>query len=171
MVLPSMISPCATMSIARSKGSSTTSISSPSLGSPPPSPARWSRQYLATIESISHIPADGYFMDVTGIHAERELSTGDFEECHVKRAWMNAAAETIVLASQEKLNTASPYGIAAMTEIDGMVVPAGVPDETLAPFRVFTASEPEGVGCRYTSTPCWFRLRRVREPVRLGPFF
>jgi DeoR/GlpR family transcriptional regulator of sugar metabolism len=91
----------------------------------------------AAIESIAHMHADIYFMGVTGIHAERGLSTGDFEECYVKRALMNAAAETIVLASPEKLNTASPYVIAGMTEIDGMVVPAGVPDEMLAPYREF----------------------------------
>jgi DeoR/GlpR family transcriptional regulator of sugar metabolism len=89
----------------------------------------------AAIESISHIRADVYFMGVTGIHAERGLSTGDFEECHVKRALMNAAAETIVLASPEKLNTASPYVIAGVKEIDGMVVSASVPDEMLAPYR------------------------------------
>jgi hypothetical protein len=35
------------------------------------------------------------------------------------------------------LNTASPYVIAGMTDIDGMVVPAGVPDEMLAPYREF----------------------------------
>jgi DeoR/GlpR family transcriptional regulator of sugar metabolism len=89
----------------------------------------------AAIESIGRIRADIYFMGVTGIHAKRGLSTGDFEECHVKRAWMNAAAETIVLASPEKLNTASPHIIAGMTDIDGMIVPGEVSDETLAPYR------------------------------------
>jgi DeoR/GlpR family transcriptional regulator of sugar metabolism len=89
----------------------------------------------AAIESISRIRADIYFMGVTGVHAEVGLSTGDFEECHIKRALMSAAAETIVLASPEKLNTGSPYIIAGIKEIDGMVVPAGVPDETLAPYR------------------------------------
>jgi DeoR/GlpR family transcriptional regulator of sugar metabolism len=89
----------------------------------------------AAIESIGRIRADIYFMGVTGIHAELGLSTGDFEECHIKRALMSAAAETIVLASPEKLNTASPYIIAGMKEIDGMVVPAGVAKETLAPYE------------------------------------
>lgn len=89
----------------------------------------------AAIESIGRIRADTYFMGVTGIHAELGLSTGDFEECHVKRAWMSAAAETLVLASPEKLNAASPYIIAGMKDIDGMIVPAGVSDETLLSYR------------------------------------
>jgi DeoR/GlpR family transcriptional regulator of sugar metabolism len=89
----------------------------------------------AAIESIGRIRADIYFMGVTGIHAEVGLSTGDFEESHIKRALMNAAAETIVLASPEKLNAASPYVIASLQEVDGMVVPAEVPEEALVSYR------------------------------------
>jgi hypothetical protein len=44
---------------------------------------------------------------------------------------MNAAAETIVLASPEKLNAASPYVIASLEEIDGMEVP----EEALVGYR------------------------------------
>lgn len=88
----------------------------------------------AALENIRRVRADIYFMGVTGIHAEAGLSTGDFEEAQIKRACMSAAAETIVLASPEKLNAASPYVIASLDEIDGMVVPADVPDETLSAF-------------------------------------
>ena len=60
------------------------------------------------IENIRRIHADTYFMGVTGIHPEVGLTTGDFEEAHVKRALSASAAETIVLASSEKLNAVSP---------------------------------------------------------------
>jgi DeoR/GlpR family transcriptional regulator of sugar metabolism len=89
----------------------------------------------AAIEAIARIRADTYFMGVTGIHAEMGLSTGDFEESHVKRALIGAAAETIVLASREKLNAASRYVIAGIKEIAGMVVSAETPDEALAPYK------------------------------------
>jgi DeoR/GlpR family transcriptional regulator of sugar metabolism len=46
-------------------------------------------------------------MGVTGIHPEVGLSTGDLEEAHIKRRAVRCAAETIVLASAEKLNAAS----------------------------------------------------------------
>lgn len=62
----------------------------------------------ATIAAIGQIRADLYFMGVTGIHPEVGLSTGDFEEAQVKRALCRSAAETIVLASKEKLGAASP---------------------------------------------------------------
>ena len=48
----------------------------------------------------------------------RILSTGDLEESHIKRALSNSAAETYVLISAEKLNAASPYVIAALSEVD-----------------------------------------------------
>src|SRR5205814_1642227 len=60
----------------------------------------------ATIEAIGQIRADLYFMGVCSLHPDVGLSTGDFEEACVKRALSRAAAETIVLASSEKLATA-----------------------------------------------------------------
>lgn len=86
------------------------------------------------IENIRRIHADAYFMGVTGIHPKVGLTTGDFEEAHVKRALSESAAETIVLASPEKLNAVSPYLIAPVSEIAGMIVAAGTKQKVLAPF-------------------------------------
>ncbi|WP_437889558.1 DeoR/GlpR family DNA-binding transcription regulator [Phytobacter sp. V91] len=76
----------------------------------------------ATIEAISTIQADLFFMGVTGIHPQAGLTTGDYEEACVKRAFSRRAAETIVLASAEKINTASPYMIAALSQAYTLVV-------------------------------------------------
>ena len=89
----------------------------------------------ATIEAISRIRADVYFMGVTGIHPVVGLSTGDLEEAHVKRALSASAAETIVLASAEKLNAASPFVIAPVTEASEIVVVRRVPEEATAEFE------------------------------------
>ncbi len=89
----------------------------------------------AAVEAISRVRADIYFMGVTGIHAEAGLSTGDLEECHIKRALMAAAAETHVLVTAEKVNAASPYVIAALGEIDGVVAELAVPQSVLATYR------------------------------------
>jgi DeoR/GlpR family transcriptional regulator of sugar metabolism len=86
------------------------------------------------IEDIGRIRADTYFMGVTGIHPEVGLTTGDFEEAHVKKALSASAAETIVLASPEKLNAVSPYVIAPVSEIAGMIVAANAKQKILAPF-------------------------------------
>ena len=86
------------------------------------------------IEGIGRIRADTYFMGVTGVHPEFGLTTGDFEEAHVKRALCASAAETIVLASPEKLNAVSPYVIAPLGEVTGMIVAATTKQKTLAPY-------------------------------------
>ncbi|MDZ4717488.1 MAG: DeoR/GlpR family DNA-binding transcription regulator [Roseiflexaceae bacterium] len=87
------------------------------------------------LEAIGHIRADIYFMGVTGIHPDEGLSTGDLEEAYVKQAFCKRAAETYVLASQEKLGTASPYMVVALTEVSGLIVDDSVAEEILLPYR------------------------------------
>lgn len=94
----------------------------------------------AAIESISHIRADMYFMGVTGIHPEVGLSTGDLEEAYMKLALSKQAAETIVLASHEKLGAASPYVVTSLNDISGLIVEQSVSEEILFPFRQFELS-------------------------------
>ena len=89
----------------------------------------------ATVEAIRQVRADLYFMGVCSVHPEAGLSTGDFEEAGVKRALSAAAAETIVLASPEKLATASPYQVIPLDELSGLVTMGSVPEAVLAPYR------------------------------------
>ena len=79
----------------------------------------------AAIEGIGNIHADLFFMGVTGIHPEAGLTTGDFEEACIKRAFSGRAAETIVLASPEKINTASSFAIGHVSLANTMVVEEG----------------------------------------------
>ncbi|WP_266156272.1 DeoR/GlpR family DNA-binding transcription regulator [Dyella silvatica] len=88
----------------------------------------------AAIEAISHIRADMYFMGVTGVHPTAGLSTGDLEEAYVKRALAAQAAETVVLASSEKLHTASAYVVAAATAASSIVVEKATPVALTDPF-------------------------------------
>jgi DeoR/GlpR family transcriptional regulator of sugar metabolism len=76
----------------------------------------------AAIEGIGNIHADLFFMGVTGIHPEAGLTTGDYEEACIKRAFSGRAAETIVLASPEKINTASSFVIGDLSLINTVVV-------------------------------------------------
>jgi DeoR/GlpR family transcriptional regulator of sugar metabolism len=89
----------------------------------------------AAVEAVARIRADLYFMGVTGIHPQAGLSTGDLEESHMKRALLASAAETHVLASAEKIGTASPYVICPLADIDGMVAGADISKKTLAEYR------------------------------------
>jgi DeoR/GlpR family transcriptional regulator of sugar metabolism len=89
----------------------------------------------AAIEAIAHIHADMYFMGVTGIHPKTGLTTGDFEEAAVKRALSHAAAETIVLASSEKLNAASPYAVVSLDEISGIITERAADPALTQPYE------------------------------------
>jgi DeoR/GlpR family transcriptional regulator of sugar metabolism len=89
----------------------------------------------ATVEAIGRLRADLYFMGVCSVHPEAGLSTGDFEEACIKRALCHAAAETIVLASSEKLATAASFKVVGLGEVDGIVAPAGVDAALLQPYR------------------------------------
>lgn len=89
----------------------------------------------AAAEAIGRIRADIYFMGVTGVHAEAGLSTGDGEEAAIKRALVAHAAETVVLASSEKLGVASAYQVVPLNEVGTLVVAHEVPARGLAPFK------------------------------------
>lgn len=80
----------------------------------------------ATIEGFGKIQADIFFMGVTGVHTEAGLTTGDYEEACIKRAFSGRAAETVVLVSPEKINAASPFVIGDLGLIDTIVVDSAV---------------------------------------------
>src|SRR3954451_7738704 len=63
----------------------------------------------AAAEAARQVSADAFFMGVTGVHPDAGLTTGDADEAAMKRALAGRAAETYVLASAEKIGTASPY--------------------------------------------------------------
>jgi DeoR/GlpR family transcriptional regulator of sugar metabolism len=89
----------------------------------------------AAIEALSHIRADLYFMGVTGVHPEAGLSTGDLEEAYIKRALAARAAETVVLASAEKLNAASAFMIAEASAAHAIVVEKETAEALTAPLE------------------------------------
>ncbi len=87
------------------------------------------------VEAIAKLHADTYFMGVTGIHPKTGLTTGDFEEAAVKRALSQAAADTFVLASSEKLNAASPYSIVPLDAISGIITERSASSQSLRAFE------------------------------------
>ena len=98
----------------------------------------------AVIDAASRLRADLFFLGVTGIHPDAGLSTGDAEEAAVKRVLHERAAETVVLASPEKLMAASPFVVAPLAEASLLVVARGTP------ARVTRALRAGGVAVRST---------------------
>jgi len=89
----------------------------------------------SVIDAASRLRADLFFLGVTGAHPDAGLSTGDAEEAAVKRALHERAAETVVLASPEKLMAASPFVVAALAEVSLLVVARGTPARVTRALR------------------------------------
>lgn len=88
----------------------------------------------SALEAIAQIRTDIYFMGVCSLHPQSGISTGDFDEAGIKRAISNMAQRTVVLASPEKLDTASPYQIAPLSQISAIIVNRDVPETLVAPY-------------------------------------
>jgi DeoR/GlpR family transcriptional regulator of sugar metabolism len=80
-------------------------------------------------EAISRIRTDAYFMGETG------ATTGDGEEAAIKRQIARQSADTIILATREKLGVASPYHVIPLAEITTLVTEPNLPQEMLRPFK------------------------------------
>jgi DeoR/GlpR family transcriptional regulator of sugar metabolism len=83
----------------------------------------------AVLEGIARISADLFFMGVTGVHKTAGLTTGNYEEAGVKRALSARAAETVVMVSNEKLNSASAFAIGELSLASTLIVDAQPDDE------------------------------------------
>jgi DeoR/GlpR family transcriptional regulator of sugar metabolism len=90
----------------------------------------------ATLAAIGQVRADTYFMGVTSVHPEAGLGTGDFEEACIKRALAQAAGETVVLASPEKLGTAAPYQVLPLNAAGTMIVSKETEGAMLDAYRI-----------------------------------
>jgi len=89
----------------------------------------------SVMAAASGIRADLFFLGVTGVHPDAGLSTGDAEEAAVKRALHERAAETVVLASPEKLMAASPFVVLPLAQASLLVVARGTPERVVRALR------------------------------------
>lgn len=85
----------------------------------------------AAVESAQHVSADLCLLGVTGVHPEAGLTTGDVEEAAMKRALAARAAETYILASSEKIGTASRYRVLSWEQVNGLITDADPRDAVI----------------------------------------
>ncbi len=85
----------------------------------------------AAVEAAQNVSADLCFLGVTGVHPEAGLTTGDAEDAAMKRALAARAAETYILASSEKIGTASPYRVLPWDQISGVITDAAPSGEVI----------------------------------------
>ncbi|MEU1434466.1 DeoR/GlpR family DNA-binding transcription regulator [Streptomyces sp. NPDC005786] len=78
----------------------------------------------AAVEATLNISAELCLLGVTGVHPEAGLTTGDVEEAAMKRALAARASDTYILASAEKIGTASRFRVLPWGDISGLITDA-----------------------------------------------
>ncbi|WP_042395239.1 DeoR/GlpR family DNA-binding transcription regulator [Streptacidiphilus carbonis] len=89
----------------------------------------------AAVEAAQQVSADLFLLGVTGVHPEAGLTTGDAEEAAMKRALAARAADTYVLASSEKIGTASRFTVLPWEGISGLITDAAPHDPVVEQLR------------------------------------
>nr|WP_281177968.1 DeoR/GlpR family DNA-binding transcription regulator [Actinospica robiniae] len=75
----------------------------------------------AAAEAAAQISAEVFLLGVTGVHPSAGLTTADADEAAMKRVLAGRAADTYVLASAEKIGTASRYRVLPLDEVTAIV--------------------------------------------------
>ena len=89
----------------------------------------------AAVEAAQNVSADLCLLGVTGVHPEAGLTTGDAEEAAMKRALAARAADTYILASSEKIGTASRFRVLPWEEISGLITDADPHDTVVEQLK------------------------------------
>jgi len=85
----------------------------------------------AAVEAASRVSADVFLLGVTGVHPTAGLTTGDPDEAAMKRALAARAADTVVLASSEKIGAASRYFVLPLDAVASVVTDVDETDPVL----------------------------------------
>lgn len=89
----------------------------------------------AAVEAAQNVSADLCLLGVTGVHPEAGLTTGDAEEAAMKRALAARAADTYILASSEKIGTASRFRVLSWEKVSGVITDADPHDTVVEQVR------------------------------------
>lgn len=73
------------------------------------------------MEAIRHLAADTFYVGATGIHPEHGLTTGELDDAVTKRAIAARCAETIVLASEEKIGAVSRFPVLDLAAVTAVI--------------------------------------------------
>jgi DeoR/GlpR family transcriptional regulator of sugar metabolism len=87
------------------------------------------------VTGFQRVRADVCFLGVCSLHPEVGISDFHYDDVQVERAMIACAAEVVALASSEKLNTAAPFVVGPLTELNVLVTDHEADGELLQPYR------------------------------------
>lgn len=88
-----------------------------------------------TLEALRSIHADLCLLGVCSLHIDVGVSVRDMEEAQIKRQMIAASSEVAALVTADKLQTASSFVVAPVTDLTCLVTSTDTPAEALLPYR------------------------------------
>jgi DeoR/GlpR family transcriptional regulator of sugar metabolism len=92
------------------------------------------------LAAIERLRPDIFFLGATAVHPVEGLTTGDFEEAAIKRRILERSLATYCPVTQDKLDSVSPFGIASMLELTGLIVAAETTPDLTDRYRAAGAA-------------------------------
>lgn len=87
------------------------------------------------IQTFKNIRADLCLSGICSIHPSIGLTTRDYEEAQVKKVMIDVSMQTIALTAMEKINTADPYYICPVTELNMLITDVAPDHEQLLVYK------------------------------------
>src|ERR1700760_98642 len=87
------------------------------------------------IDAVRGISADVLLLGACSISATRGLTSATYEDAQLKRASIQAASKTILVATSAKLNQTSNFRFGDAADLAHLITTADAPDEVLAAFE------------------------------------
>jgi DeoR/GlpR family transcriptional regulator of sugar metabolism len=88
-----------------------------------------------TVDAYRQVRADLCVLGTASIHPQIGIGVLNQEEAEVKRAMVAGAAEVMVVASGEKLNTSAPFLVGPLSLVTRLVTDPEVSDDALHAYR------------------------------------
>lgn len=87
------------------------------------------------LSAIERIRPDVFILGATAAHPTDGLSTGDHEEAAIKRRIVERSRAVYCPLTQDKLDRISPFVIASLSDVTGLIVTDDTPEQTLDAYR------------------------------------
>ncbi len=87
------------------------------------------------MKALKYVRADLFLLGSRSIHYNAGITVPDREEARLKRKMVACSQKVILLATEEKLSTASHHLVCSLQEIDTLIVEDEIPEEIRQRYR------------------------------------
>lgn len=90
---------------------------------------------IQSSDLLDEIHADLAFIGIRSIHPQKGLTTLELEEARLKRHMVRSSEKTVVLCTNDKLNTSDQYSICGIDELDILIAEDTADPDILETYR------------------------------------